>query len=533
MPTALIIGSGPAAAGAALALTADPAQHVTVIDAGATLEPDLRSAVGRLATTAEGSWSPGDVERIGLQPVPAQRGALPQKRVHGSDFPFRDVGQLDGHRGARTGQRVGGLRRLRRLLQRLGCPNHALFQGHVRPVADHAGRDGDPLPHSSGRDDAGRRGGRPRRPLPAAGSGTPPAASVGADRTRPRPVPGPSGSRPVARHHPRQGAAGLQGRGVHPVRPVHDRLSLRAHLLELAHLRPAPDREADQLPGRTCSPSISTRSMASHRCWRGTPRRAGSNAARRPDLRGLWWRSAPPGWCSAPSVSSIEAVYLQESVQFVMPTVSLRPVPRPSRRAQLHPQPVQPARTTSRARGSISVRSISTSTTRPSFESLPGRVAAPASPPRARTALLRRVSVGLGYVPGWGSPRVKVVARRASGGKDQLPVLEIDGERGRGWPPMLRALVRIDAQGRPRPRPVAGRPDDLGLGAGEELSLRRQLPPRADAAAGEHGSDGTSRRVGPHPPGGRVGLSGRPRHDLHLDDHGERPPHRQRDARGP
>jgi len=42
MPTALIIGSGPGAAGAALALTADPAQQVTVVDVGGMLEPDLR-----------------------------------------------------------------------------------------------------------------------------------------------------------------------------------------------------------------------------------------------------------------------------------------------------------------------------------------------------------------------------------------------------------------------------------------------------------------------------------------------------------
>ena len=37
-----------------------------------------------------------------------------------------------------------------------------------------------------------------------------------------------------------------------------------------------------------------------------------------------------------------QAVYLQESVQFVMPTVSMRPVPDPRRGAELHPQPVQP-----------------------------------------------------------------------------------------------------------------------------------------------------------------------------------------------
>ena len=55
MSTALIIGSGPAAAGAALALTADSAQQVTVIDVGGTLEPDLRSTLDRLATDGRGA----------------------------------------------------------------------------------------------------------------------------------------------------------------------------------------------------------------------------------------------------------------------------------------------------------------------------------------------------------------------------------------------------------------------------------------------------------------------------------------------
>ena len=54
MPTALIIGSGPGAAGAALALAADPAQQITVIDVGGTLEPELRSTLDRLGDHGRG-----------------------------------------------------------------------------------------------------------------------------------------------------------------------------------------------------------------------------------------------------------------------------------------------------------------------------------------------------------------------------------------------------------------------------------------------------------------------------------------------
>ena len=150
MPTALIIGSGPGAAGAALALAADPAQQITVIDVGGTLEPELRSTVGRLATTAEGSWSPADLESISRQPVAIPRGVLPEKRSYGSDFPFRDAGQLAGIEplGAANPSVVSGC--IRWVLEHLGCPDHALLQAHVRSMADHGSRDGAPLPHRLG-----------------------------------------------------------------------------------------------------------------------------------------------------------------------------------------------------------------------------------------------------------------------------------------------------------------------------------------------------------------------------------------------
>ena len=40
MPTSLIIGSGPAAAGVALALADDPRQQITVLDIGGELDAD-------------------------------------------------------------------------------------------------------------------------------------------------------------------------------------------------------------------------------------------------------------------------------------------------------------------------------------------------------------------------------------------------------------------------------------------------------------------------------------------------------------
>ena len=96
MPTSLIIGSGPAAAGAAMALAHDPDQHVTVVDIGGRLEPERVAVRDALASSPEHSWSERDLGVISRHAVPTGSGALPEKRAYGSDFPFRDFGQLDG-----------------------------------------------------------------------------------------------------------------------------------------------------------------------------------------------------------------------------------------------------------------------------------------------------------------------------------------------------------------------------------------------------------------------------------------------------
>jgi choline dehydrogenase-like flavoprotein len=98
----LIIGSGPAAAGAALALVDDPAQQITVLDVGHRLETEQAQAVTRLSGATPATWSPADLELIRMQPAARAVRGLPEKRAYGSDFPFHDAGQLDGVSG--TGQ---------------------------------------------------------------------------------------------------------------------------------------------------------------------------------------------------------------------------------------------------------------------------------------------------------------------------------------------------------------------------------------------------------------------------------------------
>jgi len=89
----LIVGSGPAAAGAALAAVDHPEVEVTVIDVGGRLERPNQEAVGRLAGVPTDDWAAADVATISRQPVDSDLPGLPEKRTFGSDFPFRDFGQ--------------------------------------------------------------------------------------------------------------------------------------------------------------------------------------------------------------------------------------------------------------------------------------------------------------------------------------------------------------------------------------------------------------------------------------------------------
>ncbi len=92
----IVIGSGPAAAGATLAIAAHRDVRITVVDVGGELEADRERARLRLRALSPADWAPGDVDRVRRQPVAQGGSPLPQKRAFGSDYPFRDFGQLDG-----------------------------------------------------------------------------------------------------------------------------------------------------------------------------------------------------------------------------------------------------------------------------------------------------------------------------------------------------------------------------------------------------------------------------------------------------
>ena len=67
-----------------------------MIDVGGQLEEDRRDIRNELATAPESEWQENAVRTIAHQPVTERQGALPEKRAYGSDFPFRNYGQLEG-----------------------------------------------------------------------------------------------------------------------------------------------------------------------------------------------------------------------------------------------------------------------------------------------------------------------------------------------------------------------------------------------------------------------------------------------------
>ncbi len=96
MRSALIIGSGPAAAGVALALSRAGVVDISVIDIGLDLERETASRVREVSAITPDQWPPNVVTSIAAPPVTSAVKGLPQKRVFGSDYPYRDVGQLAG-----------------------------------------------------------------------------------------------------------------------------------------------------------------------------------------------------------------------------------------------------------------------------------------------------------------------------------------------------------------------------------------------------------------------------------------------------
>src|SRR5271166_3706830 len=88
----LIIGSGPAAVAAAMALRRHK-KSFEVIDAGFDLEPQRKAKLAAMGQMAPAEWKPGDVAELFPPPVASADG-VEQRLSFGSDFPYRKPEEL-------------------------------------------------------------------------------------------------------------------------------------------------------------------------------------------------------------------------------------------------------------------------------------------------------------------------------------------------------------------------------------------------------------------------------------------------------
>ena len=92
----VIVGTGPAAAAAILALADDPSQQITVVDIGERLADDTAAAVDRMSALEPAQWATADRELVSVGPAEVAGARLPEKRAYGSNHMFIDRGQQRG-----------------------------------------------------------------------------------------------------------------------------------------------------------------------------------------------------------------------------------------------------------------------------------------------------------------------------------------------------------------------------------------------------------------------------------------------------
>jgi choline dehydrogenase-like flavoprotein len=438
MTRSLVIGSGPAAAGAALALALDPSRQITVLDVGHHLEDDRRTVLSRLSAQPPSAWRDGDVDAIRAQPSGRHARGLPQKRAYGSDFPFRDAGQLDGVSAEGRANRSvisGAYGGLSTVWGAQVMPYTAAsfdrwpvawgeMEPHYRAVLAH-------LPFAAEPDAL-----EERFPLLVEASPLPPLAA-----------------RSVAvvdaaeRHRSALGRAGVtvgrarlafdSGSCVRcglcmtgcPYSLIYSSAQTFDRLLREGRIEYRDGLLAVEV-GEDDSPFVIVRDL-----------RTGGH--HRLDADRVFVACGAIGTTRL-VLSSLEVfdeeVELGESAQFVAPMLSFRPVPDPRRDSEF---------TLNQFNMVVSLDDRGADTSQIHFyphnpavtDALPAPFATRAGEPLTRH-LVRRLTVGLGYLPSWESPSLRVkVVRRA--GAEGLPATVISGDERHAWGNrMLRRVVR-------------------------------------------------------------------------------------------
>lgn len=92
----IIVGSGPAAAAALLALADDPSQQITIVDLGERLSDETAAVIERMSGMEPQQWGDTDRQLVAAQPAAVAGAAVPEKRSYGSNHMFVDQGQQRG-----------------------------------------------------------------------------------------------------------------------------------------------------------------------------------------------------------------------------------------------------------------------------------------------------------------------------------------------------------------------------------------------------------------------------------------------------
>ncbi|MGO8872564.1 MAG: GMC oxidoreductase [Acidimicrobiales bacterium] len=437
MPTSLILGSGPAAAGAALALAQDPQQRITVLDIGGTLDAPRDAVREAMAEEPEARWSSSDLRLISRHAVPTGPGELPEKRAYGSDFPFRDFGQLSGvQAGPHTNRSVvsgayGGFSNVwgaqimpfSRATFADWPVSYEEMLPHYRVALDEmalAGEEDDLAPTFPLLTTA--------RPLPPLGHRAEQVLTrYDAHRGRLQAMGVTVGRARLALRSEGCTRCGLCMTGC-PYRLIYSASHTFDRLRSSGRIDYHGGVMAVRLSEQRTVPTVEVRELGSGDARHWSADRifvaCGGVGTTRLVLGSLDHFDRP--------------VQLAESAQFILPAISLRstPDPRNERNFTLN----QFNLVFDAGGGGYDLSQIHFYPYNPVFEdSLPALLRHELGGP-ALTRLLRRLSVGLGYLPSWASPPLEVVARRP--GATGLPDLALSSPPVAGWPPMLRVMAR-------------------------------------------------------------------------------------------
>ena len=444
MPSSIVIGSGPAAVAAVLALSEKPDEKITVFDPGTVLDAETQAVISRLSKLGVDDWDEEDVRRVSLQPKRVQSDSLPEKRTYGSDFPFADKGQLEGvHAEGRVNPTVissayGGFSNVwgAQVMPFSAATfkewpfSFSDLERHYRTILDH-------IPFAGESDDL-----EEWFPLIGSPDPLPPLAPrtqmvlANYDRNRDRVR---SAGITIGRARLAFSAPDCQPCGLCMTGCPRSLIFSASHSFDRFRRSGRIDYHSGLLAVRVGEEAdtavVEARELSSGRVRRFTADRIFVGCGAMGTTRLILG-----------SLRSDQPVHLSESAQFVLPMMSLQPTPNPRIRreftlnqfnmvivqddqgydvSQIHFYPFNQAY----------------------YDALPGFL-------RCRAAafvtdrLLSRLTVGLGYLPSWASPKIRVTAK-PSAAPDELPRITIASEgfsepkiRGKDVPAMLRDVTK-------------------------------------------------------------------------------------------